>query len=111
MDSEAMLTSQTLRLKEISLKLRSFNCNQSSLILIENLFFDVLSIVRSIRESKGENMLDDLLAVKENEYRRAQEHYRSVKGAEKAIKQFRVGFKRALDKVLANSVLGPASAN
>jgi hypothetical protein len=106
MDTE-ILAGQTLRLKEISLKLKSFNCNQSSLILIENLFFDTLSILRSIKERRGEDMLHDLLVVKDNEYKRAQEHYRSVKGAEKAIRQFKIGFKRALDKVLTNGVCSP----
>jgi hypothetical protein len=104
MDSE-IFAAQTVRLKAISLKLKSFNGNQSSLILIENLFFDTLSILRSIKEQSGEeDMLHSLLAVKDNEYKRAQEHYRSVKGAEKAIRQFKIGFKRALDKVLTSGV-------
>jgi hypothetical protein len=91
---------QFLRLKEISLKLRYINCNQSSLISIENLFFDVLVILRTIGTQTGENLLDGLLAVKANEYQRTQEHYRSIKTVEKTIRQFRSGFKRALDKAL-----------
>ena len=109
MDTE-ILAGQTLRLKEISLKLKSFNCNQSSLILIENLFFDTLSILRSIGNDRRQYMLDELLLVKENEYKRTREHYRSVKGVEKAIRQFRIGFKRALDKTLTNNVLSPVTS-
>lgn len=104
-----VLPAQFIRLKEISLKLRHIHCNQSSLISIENLFFDVLVILRTIRTETGENLLDDLLAVKAKEYQRTQEHYRSVKTVEKTIKQFRACFKRALDKALLNKLFAPAS--
>jgi len=102
MDSET-LVAQTTRLKEISIKLKSFSCDESSLVPIELLFFDVLSILRSMDETKGENMVSALIAVKENEYKRAQERYRSIKATEKTIRQFRFGFKKALDKILATT--------
>jgi hypothetical protein len=99
---------QLFRLKEISLKLRHIHCNQSSLTAIENLFFDVLAILRGIGTQTGENLLDNLLSVKANEYQRTQEHYRSVKTIEKTIKQFRSGFKRALDKTLSSHLFASA---
>ena len=111
MDSEVMVT-QIKRLKEISTKLKSFSCDQSSLISIELLFFDALTVLRNMDENTGENMVHALLVVKENEYKRTQEHNRSIKAAEKAIRQFRFGFKRALDKILAaNTSISSVSAN
>lgn len=111
MDSGALII-QIKRLKEISAKLKSLSCDESSLILIELLFFDALALLRNIDENTGENMVRTLLAVKENEYKRTQEHNRSIKAAEKAIRQFRFGFKRALDKILeSNITLLSASAN
>ena len=55
-------------------------------------------------ENTGENMVHALLVVKENEYKRTQEHNRSIKAAEKAIRQFRFGFKRVVDKILATNI-------
>ena len=110
MDSEIPVA-QFKRIKEISLKLKSFSCNQSSLISIELLFFDALTILRNIDESNGQNMIRTLLLVKENEYKRTQEYNRSIKAAEKAIRQFRFGFKRALDKILASNTTATAFAN
>lgn len=97
----AILSPGTTRLKEISTKLKSFNCDQSSLISIETLFLEVLSI---LRDNKGESDLNELLSIKQNEYKRAQEYYRSIKTKEKAIRQFRYYFKKALDKVLSKSL-------
>ena len=99
-----LLISQTARLKEISTKLKSFNCGQSSLISIELLFFDALSILRSIDNEEKQNTIKSLLAIKENEYKRTQEYYRSVKTLEKTIRQFRFSFKKALDGVLGKSL-------
>jgi hypothetical protein len=92
------INESVVRLKEISAKLKTFSCDQSSLVLIETLFFETLSILRT-QENKDKinNFLEDLLRIKDNEYKQAQAYYKSLKAKEKAIRLFRFYFKKVLD--------------
>ena len=92
------INESVLRLKEISAKLKTYNCDQSSLVSIETLFFEALSILRTQDDKKEINIfLEGLLRIKENEYRQAQAYYKSLKAKEKAIRLFRFYFKKVLD--------------
>ena len=71
------------RLKAISSALQNVDCRQSSLILIENLFFEALSISRNYsQELSKPTLIDDLLKIKENEYKRTQDYCKTIKAKE-----------------------------
>ena len=90
------------RLKAISTQLQSFDCKQSSLVLIENLFFEALSISRNYSQQLSQShLIDDLLEIKENEYKRTQEYGKTTKAKEAQIRHFRYHLKKALDKSLS----------
>lgn len=97
-----VLSSPYSRLKEISTQLQGLDCKQSSLILIETLFFEALSISRNYSQELGKSTLfDDLLLMKENEYKRAQDYYKSIRTKETNIRHFRFYLKKVLDRSIS----------
>ena len=87
------------RLKEISSQLQKFDCKQSSLVLLENLFFEALSLSRNYADEPGQSTLTyELMQMKENEYKRTQEYGKTIKTQESLIRNFRHKFKKVVDK-------------
>ena len=97
-----VLSTPQSRLKEISTKLKSFDCKQSSLVLIEALFFEALSISRNYpQELSKSTLFSDLIRLKENEYKRTQEYCKTIGTKETSIRHFRFYLKKVLDKAIS----------
>jgi hypothetical protein len=68
---------------------------------MESLFYDALSIARDYSTSDEKNsFLYNLLRLKEEEFKTAQEKYTKARQHEVAIKQFRSAFKKELSTYL-----------
>lgn len=87
------------KLKEANNKLASIHCSENSLIQIELIFFDMMTMLRSYHDSpKSEFILSELRVIHENEYKVVQNKHLTVKNRVAAIRKFKNSFRQTVRK-------------
>lgn len=89
------------KLLDVHAKLALIPSNENSLIQIEVLFFDMLTILRQYHHSvKAETLLNELRSIHENEYKLVQNKQLTVKNRVAAIRKFKNSFRQSVRKAI-----------
>ena len=85
------------KLKQIYAKLLSTQCTESSLVEIELLFFDVLSLLRNAADlPEVDDHVSKMMLIQEKEYKFLQNKQLTIKNKVLAIKRFENAFRHVL---------------
>ena len=88
-------------LKETNVSLASIHCSENTLIQIELLFFDMLTMLRGYEDSaKADFILSELKMIHENEYKLVQNKHLTVKNRVAAIRKFKNSFRQTVRKAI-----------
>jgi len=89
------------KLLDVHSKLALINCTENSLIQIEVLFFDMLTVLRQYNHSvKAEILLNELRNIHDNEYKLVQNKQLTVKNRVAAIRKFKNSFRQSIRKAI-----------
>jgi len=89
------------KLLDVHTRLAVIPCTETSLIQIEVLFFDMLTILRQYQQSvKTETLLAELKNIHDNEYKLVQNKHLTVKNRVAAIRKFKNSFRQAIRKAI-----------
>lgn len=90
-----------LQLKEANNNLAIIHCSEKTLIQIELLFFDMLTMLRGYKDSpKADFILSELKLIHENEYKLVQNKHLTVKNRVAAIRKFKNSFRQTVRKAI-----------
>ncbi len=89
------------KMKEANNRLAAIHCSENSLVQIELIFFDMLTLLRGYQDSpKADFILSELKLIHDNEYKLVQNKHLTVKNRVAAIRKFKNSFRQTVRKAI-----------